>query len=482
MATFRVGVGSFNIKDGAVGIGTEGSGHGKLKVEGTARASTIDVVGGASTFTRYSGFSANQVSVNDRNFLSVYNTLDKNNRTLELTGETQTTGDIIVDDRTTLKVGLGSTACVGSLEYVCVKNHFSVPTGGTNQRNSSVYVEGTIRYNTDLGTMEFFNGNEWRQFTYIADVQNSPSGRGRCLRMGGENGVTPHSNSIGFVNIPTLGNEISFGDLTQQTDGNSAVSSSIRAVNMGGYRMPANSLSDILEYVTIASEGNAIDFGDLQQGARYHSSATNGTRGLIMGGQQPSYTTMINAININTLGNAIDTGGEYTGSASLAMTVYSPIRMIIAGGFTPSASPFVAPSADFINITSSGNTAEFGTLHERSGSSFSNSVRGIFGGGYNNGSIGGMKHITIASLGEFVQFGDMTVNRFAAGNGNAASQTRGLFVGGGHSSVVNIIDYVEITSLGDAQDFGDLTIPLDNNTSVRNPSVASDCHGGLGGY
>ena len=78
MATFRVGVGSFNIKDGAVGIGTEGSGHGKLKVEGTTRASTVDVIG-VSTFTRYSGFSANQVSVNDRNFLSVYNTLDKNN-------------------------------------------------------------------------------------------------------------------------------------------------------------------------------------------------------------------------------------------------------------------------------------------------------------------------------------------------------------------------------------------------------------------
>ena len=79
MATFRVGIGSFNINDGTVGIGTEGSGHGNLKVEGTARASAVDVVGGASTFTRYSGFSANQVSVNDRNFLSVYNTLDKNN-------------------------------------------------------------------------------------------------------------------------------------------------------------------------------------------------------------------------------------------------------------------------------------------------------------------------------------------------------------------------------------------------------------------
>ena len=44
MATFRVGIGSFNINDGSVGIGTEGSGHGNLKVEGTIKTSDIDAV------------------------------------------------------------------------------------------------------------------------------------------------------------------------------------------------------------------------------------------------------------------------------------------------------------------------------------------------------------------------------------------------------------------------------------------------------
>ena len=101
--------------------------------------------------------------------------------------------------------------------------------------------------------------------------------------------------------------------------------------------MPANSLLDVMDYVTMASTGNAIDFGNLVQGARYMQSATNGTRGLVMGGQQPGYTTMINSFNISSLGNAVDTGGEYTGSNSLAMRVYSPIRMIIISGWTPSA-------------------------------------------------------------------------------------------------------------------------------------------------
>ena len=52
MATYRIGIGSFNLKDGAVGIGTESSGLGNLKVEGTYKTTDLDVTG-VSTFTRY---------------------------------------------------------------------------------------------------------------------------------------------------------------------------------------------------------------------------------------------------------------------------------------------------------------------------------------------------------------------------------------------------------------------------------------------
>ena len=136
MATFRVGVGSFNIKDSAVGIGTETTGHGNLKVEGTLKSNSMDVLG-VSTFTRYSGFSADDVSVS--------------NRDLTLSGEYSTTGDVVVEDGASLKVGVGSTACIGTVESVNVKNHFSVPAGDTNQRNESTgYSEGVIRFNSDL--------------------------------------------------------------------------------------------------------------------------------------------------------------------------------------------------------------------------------------------------------------------------------------------------------------------------------------------
>ena len=53
MASYRIGIGSFNLKDGNIGIGTETTGFGNLKVEGTIKTTDLDV--GISTFTRYSG-------------------------------------------------------------------------------------------------------------------------------------------------------------------------------------------------------------------------------------------------------------------------------------------------------------------------------------------------------------------------------------------------------------------------------------------
>ena len=300
--------------------------------------------------------------------------------------------------------------------------------------------------------------------------------------MGGDSGATAHASSIEYVNINTKGNGIYFGELTNATDGNSAVSSSVRAVNIGGWAEPASSLLDVLDYVTIASEGNAIDFGDLQQGARYLHSATNGTRGLGMGGQQQTYTTMINSFNISTKGNAIDTGGEYEGSASLASCVYSPIRMVLVSGWKPG--PSMANTMHHINITSTGDTTEFGEMYLRSGAGLSNNTRGIIGGAWNGSDRPGMHYISISSLGECIEFGDLTVKRSVGTGGNSSSHTRGLFMGGALSPTwYNTIDYVNIQTLGDAVDFGDTTgVDLVGLSKVSYGAATSDCHGGLGGY
>ena len=63
MATYRIGIGSFNLKDGAVGLGTESSGLGNLKVEGTIKTTDLYVTG-VSTFTRYAGLAADDLNIN----------------------------------------------------------------------------------------------------------------------------------------------------------------------------------------------------------------------------------------------------------------------------------------------------------------------------------------------------------------------------------------------------------------------------------
>ena len=462
MATYRIGIGTEFKLDGGVGIGTDTapSGLGDLKVEGTIKTIDLDVTG-VSAFARYAGFTPDNLEIG------------KDGRDTTLTGEHQTTSDIVVGVNSTFTVSTGATVCTSSVESISLTDHFSPPCGYVEDRPECP-VEGTVRFNKDLNTLEFYNGIDWRQFTV-----NGSSGR--VLRMGGSAGATEHASSIEYVNINTKGNGINFGDLLNPTDGNSAVSSSTRAVNIGGWSEPASALLNVLDYVTIASEGNAIDFGDLQQGARYMSAATNGNRGIVMNGQQPSYTTMINSFNISSLGNAVDTGGEYTGSNSLAMSVYSPIRMILVSGWTPSAT---MNTMHHINIASTGNTTEFGQMAVRSGSGLSNNTRGIFGGGWNGSARTGTMYISISSLGECIEFGNLTLTRSGTGLGNASSQTRGLFYGGAvHPTYYNTIDYVNIQTLGGAIDFGDSTgRDTVGNKNVAYGSQISDSHGGLGGY
>ena len=460
MATFRVGVGSFNINDGSVGIGTEGSGHGNLKVEGTLKSNSADVLG-VSTFTRYSGFNADNVSVS--------------NRDLTLSGEYSTTGDIVVEDGASLTVGLGSTACVGTVECISVKHHFSVPVGDTAQRNeTSGYGEGTVRYNRDLGTMEFFNGNEWRQFNYQSDISNSPSSRGRGVIHLGFNNPADLTD-IHFVNISSKGNSQHFGDLSEARRLEGAASSETRGVFGGGQVSPGE--KDTIDYITIQSEGDAIDFGNLGSTRTIHQAFSSSTRAVWGGSYNaPGFSNVMEYVEIGTLGDAIDFG-DAVNSGYSSMAVSSPTRGILAGGYTSTW----FSSIDFFTIASKGDGVNFGELtsQRRAGGRASNAVRGIFAGGAQGPGpsyVNRIDYVTIASEGNAVPFGDLTYSDtlYAVGTSN---QTRGIFSMGFPASTT--IDSVEIATTGNATDFGEISY---NSTALYGGSAVSDSHGGLGGY
>jgi len=82
-----------------------------------------------------------------------------------------------------------------------------------------------------------------------------------------------------------------------------------------------------------------------------------------------------------------------------------------------------------------------------------------------------IEYITIASLGNGIDFGDLVVGRRSSYS--AGSTIRGVFGGGKTPSQLNSIEYITIATTGNATDFGDMI----NSKSFA--SGLSDCHGGL---
>ena len=385
MATFRVGVGSFNIQDGAVGFGTTTGGLGNLKVKGITKTKG-SIVSGASTLTRYSGFAADNISQLEN---------------ITLTSEVGTIGDIVVGVGTSVIISSASTVTVGTVESVSIGTHFSPPTGGIEERGQD-FVEGMMRFNTDLNTMEFYNGNEWRQFTYISDIKNSPSSSGRGV-FGGGLGPSASTNTLlmDFVNIHSQGNAQDFGNLTGTYRGwICAASSGTRGVWNSGSDYGGSNLSAIIDYVTIASEGNAIDFGDPTFNSFSKTAFSSSTRGIWGGGWTGSANNnIIEYIEISTIGNALDFGDLVQATRGM-MSSGNSIRGIFAGGQAANDNSNFTSDMTFVNIASKGNSTRFGNLTSRrrndGGGQVSNSIKGLFWNAYGSTTAGdGIESITI---------------------------------------------------------------------------------------
>ena len=95
-------------------------------------------------------------------------------------------------------------------------------------------------------------------------------------------------------------------------------------------------------------------------------------------------------------------------------------------------------------IPPSGTTAERGSRG-----------RGVFGGGAYPSNINSIDYVTIATLGNARDFGDLSTTGYSKGAG--ASSTRALMGGSAGPAVSNTIEYITISATGNALDFGDLT-------------------------
>ena len=88
----------------------------------------------------------------------------------------------------------------------------------------------------------------------------------------------------------------------------------------------------------------------------------------------------------------------------------------------------------------------------------SDATRGIFmGGRESSGGIDVIQYVTMATVGNAQDFGNLTVAREAS-SGAASNGTRGVCGGGYAGGASNVLDYVVIQTTGNATDFGDLSV------------------------
>ena len=443
-----------------VGIGTTTSKE-KLEIRGGISSKDLNVTG-IATLTSASGFIKKNLEYVENVDIDA--------------GDSGTLSDeIIVGAGLTVVVGTGATAGQGNIETLKVYKMFQPPSGTTNQR--PVGKPGSLFYNVDFKTIEFFDGNSWRQ------VDNTTR-RGRAVWAGGydKNGTPSNTTkSIDFINVPTLGNSINFGELSSAGQDAHGCGSETRGIYMGSFNGAQ------MDYITIASEGDGIDFGDLTAARNYGGSGSSSTRGMHFGGDTPSTVNTIDYVEINTLGNALDFG-DMVSPRMVYGGALSNGRVIYTGG--GDAWPVARTSYDRTIISSLGNSINFGDLIEKVSygpSGNSNQVRGVLAGGYNSPSSPyygkRIQYITMSSGGNAQYFGDLST--FALTSGAGVTQTRAVFSLGQvitpSSTDINTLEYISMASSGNSQDFGDLR-GGNNRAHTRVISPVSDSHGGLGGF
>jgi len=247
-----------------------------------------------------------------------------------------------------------------------------------------------------------------------------------------------------------------------------------RGLLQGGMITPVN--TDTIDYINISSTGNSLDFGNLSQSRNTAGACASSTRGICAGGiidtPAPAYVDTIDYVTISSTGNSTDFGNLAVNRRILS-GCSSSTRGLFGGGYHGPGTTY--NNIDYITISSEGvNAQDFGDLTvARYGlSSFSSPIRGIWAGGYGAPSYRNtIDFVTIATLGSAQDFGDtITSSYYLAGCSNS---TRGIFAeGSGPSSPssTNTIAYVTIATTGNAMNFGDLTVVRRETSSCSSPT------------
>ena len=337
----------------------------------------------------------------------------------------------------------------------------------TEQRPIQPTPVGALRFNTDSSKLEYFDGNQYVNITTDSPEQHTGGTRGFAA------GGYPNSNVIDFYNISTTGNAVDFGDRTfAGQDPGSAASRTrgLMAAGTTGYNQ------NVIDFITMASNGDAQDFGDLNFAAHGMSKGLcNSTRGIFAGGVNSGFNNIIEYVTMASTGNANDFGDISVAIRNPAGGS-SPTRSVFYLGKSGSSSGSDVNTIEYITISTLGNGADFGdlTFTGRYGCGGSNAIRCIM----QNGQGADIDFVTIATLGNATDFGELSRGSTSVQLGFCATSPTRIVIGGGQNpgavNMVNTMEHAQIMTRGTFVDFGDATI----TNSAR--CGFSNGHGGLG--
>ena len=227
-------------------------------------------------------------------------------------------------------------------------------------------------------------------------------------------------------------------------------------------RTPGTSITTVitdsgLNHIVPDSAGEAVKIGNYSKGIANVFADSSTTIKI------SSHTISITSNHILLDGGTA--ASDYSVSSGPTANAWDGDRGLIAGGLTSAG---YDRSIDYVNITSPGNAADFGDLTAYSSvgkmgfQGVSNQTRGVFCGGYKSAPINVIDYVTVATLGNAIDFGDMVGP--ANGCGGQSDGTYAVIAAGGRvgsnasEEGSNAIDYFTIASTGNASDFGDLTV------------------------
>ena len=142
---------------------------GKLDVAGGTSAGSLRV-SGIATLSSYQGFVNTKLTPPTEGMI------------VEAGQSGSVSGEVVIGTGQTISVSTGATTGQGGIQSLKVYETFMPPVGGTADRPTDV-KPGMVYYNKDFKTIEFWDGNFWKQ------VDNTTR-RGRGVFAGGRDSGT----------------------------------------------------------------------------------------------------------------------------------------------------------------------------------------------------------------------------------------------------------------------------------------------------